>query len=108
MNMRADTQQRAEALAGFLAGQRAMQVNRIAHLDGCPIRPPQEAEFLGMLAECSPEDRPLFRWTGAVVGAEEHCQRVTAALNAAVKLGLIEKTRFGKGPWLYRALNGAS
>ena len=87
--VRADTRKQARAIAEFLAGfEGPFRVGEIAQLNACPIPPPQNDAF------------PYY------VGHERHCQKITAALEAAVRLGLVEKTRGGAhrgGPWLYRA-----
>lgn len=102
----------AGAIARFLfdVGSRseftARRVGTIAALDGCPIRPRREAEYLALAETARPGPEHRGHWMSYVklsIGSEEHCQRVTGALNAAMTRGLVARTRTGKGPWRYYA-----
>lgn len=94
------TRANAEAIAAFVNEKqfRNARVGSIAGIEGCPIRPPREEA----------ERDAWNRSSKAAVGQEPHCQRVTAALNAAAELGLVFRVRGGSGPWRYSALEAQS
>lgn len=103
--------ERAEQIAAFVAGHArhdmtALPVGVIARLVGCPVRPPDETRCLHEAAESErlgyPDDRDYhLRQAALDVGSEARRRRVTQALTAAFKHGLIARTRRGRGPWRY-------
>lgn len=106
-----DAHERGRLIAAFLAGHAtaptvALRAGVIARLPDCPIRPWRERQCLADAAESEElgylDDRDYHLDAAArEVGSEPHCQRVTAALNAAVKDGLVIRTRTGRGPFRY-------